>query len=324
MISARRTQPGFTLVELCLVSVALVVLSGTIAQSIRSLARAQSALRHEMKCGALVERVVGRMEADAGSATRVFAEGAEGRAYLARLAVGALLRQTHGILPGSRMVVPTVTGRIERDVAGTVTTGNMLLLARTDGARTLDVGDDTSGPVLRRIDVLRVVVWFLHAGSPTGIDLARYCSAPLARLADIEAVADPTRRTRLVQALRAAGIELAWAPDAAAEAAFHLLRADGTVVAQAATELVPPDPEFSEAGILGRRHIGVAANQSVTIPVPRYAQTTANFPHGFEVKHDGTGSGDLILVRLVVSAPDGRGRSMASAEASRQVAFRGE
>ena len=128
----------------------------------------------------------------------------------------------------------------------------------------------------------------------------------------------------MVKTLRGLGVTHAWIASASPAQAFRTLSVDGVVSLMASTALLPADPKASQPRLLGTRFLGVARNNSVPLPVPKLARATAQFPHGFEVKRDGDGSGDLVLIRLVIASQGGTGRLISTAESSRQVAFRSE
>lgn len=318
-----RSERGFSLLEVSIVATVLVVMSAVIAQSIRSLSRTQSSMRTQTKVTSLVERVVSLIETDVNYSMRVFAEGEYGRAYLTRMALASLLKPGQSVLADAKMSTPTMRGTFERDAPGTEETGNLLLLARKDGCATVDISADSSG-VLRRVDLFQFVAWFLHTGSETGVDLARFSSVRVARVADVQAIADVPARARLVKGLWATGVRYAWDPGSAADAAFSALAADGSIVPLSPGQVVPADRSASEAGIFATRHVGIARTGNASIPVPKFANPRGDFPSGLEIKRDGDGSGDLLLIRLVVATRAGREREVACAQATRQVSFRQE
>lgn len=314
-------ERGFTLVELAITSAIMVVVSAITVQSLHSLSVAQKATHAAARVASLTERTVGRIEIDAGYAMRVFQENEHGRSHLARLDLAAILAPGEAPLAGARLPVATNTGAFTVDPEDAPETGNMLALGRRDGTiRVESTTDETPHP--RRIDVLRIVCWFLHDGPDTGVDLARWSSPRLARLADITATGDPARRARLVANLCAAGVRHAWDPAADADTAFSALGEDGAIVPMGAGDLLPPDPEQCEVGIGATRHIGVAKNGTPGTDVPMFAHATAGFPHGLEFKRDGDGSGDLLLIRLVLATTTDSGRQVAVNTTTRQVAFR--
>ncbi|MEZ5962530.1 MAG: hypothetical protein R3F56_01670 [Planctomycetota bacterium] len=318
----RAGERGFSLVEMSMVAIVLVVMSAVIAQAIRGLTSAQTSMRSQTRVNSLAERIASLVEADASYAVRVFGDNDYGRAYLARLDLASILRGS-SMLAGSRMPTATMVGSFEHDPAGTNETGNLLLLVRKEKSVTVDISADASGD-LRRADTFRFVAWYLHTGPETGVDLARWSSGLVARRADVLAVADPASQQRLVSGLVALGVSYAWDPASAADVAFVHCRADGTVQPMVAGELLPPDRAASEAGILATRHVGIASNATAGAQVPLFANASGDFPGGFEVKRDGDGSGDLLLVRLVVVNGGRLRREFAVGTSMRQVSFRQE
>ena len=116
----------------------------------------------------------------------------------------------------------------------------------------------------------------------------------------------------------------AWDPAAPAASALRTISSTGQIANLPTADLVAGDPTQTELQIFGTRHVGIAANASVPVDVPAFARATTTFPHGFEVKCDGDGSGGLLLIRLVGATPTGERRQVAAAEATRQIAFRQE
>ena len=320
---AATPRDGFTLVEMAIASVVITIMSAMIIQSIRQLSVAEWSMREKSKLTSLAERVMGSLESDVGRAVATFDDSTVGRAMLDRLASESGLEQRDARLDGSRLPTRTVYGTFGADPVGTPEAGNILALALRDGHETVTIpGGGT--PSLRRIDCVRFVVWFLHEGDETGVDLARWCSVRLARRADIDAIADPVDREAAVQELLARNIAHAWDPRIDAPEGFAVLETEGTVREFSADETVPADEIASESAIAGRRHVGVAANGTRSPRVPWFAEESATFPHGFEIKRDGDGAADLVFVRLVLSSPTARGRDIVATEITRQISFRSE
>jgi hypothetical protein len=224
-------------------------------------------------------------------------------------------------LPGSRLPVETAYGYFNVDPPDAVETGNLLLVARLDTRRTVDVSE-TSEPQPVRVDRLRMVCYFVSALGEN-LDLNCWTSAPLVRFEDIEAVADEDVRTRLVVELYAAGERYAWTADAEPPAALRHLKQDGSTHPFGAGDRLPADPAGSDLRMLSRRNFAVARNGArKPIRVPMFARAREGFPHGFEVKVDGTGSGGLVAIQLAVVAT--KAGSAACAMAQRRVGFREE
>lgn len=324
MKSRQPGQAGFTLVELSIASVVLVVMSAVIVQSLRGLTAAQSSVQSQAKVASLVERVGVRIEVDVGHAAKLFGEGEDARAVLAQLDFEGL---GGGAAPlaDSRLPVARMTGVFEPDPADAVETGNLLLLARRDSKVAVESAPETVAPPVsmpRRIDLLRIVAWYVHDGGESGLDLSRFASVRLARLQDLQGLGDPARRARAARGLIELGVQMAWDPST--PTVFFALDEEGNAQPLAAGTLVPCDVDDSDPGVLSRRHVGLARNGTVAPRVPRFARATAVFPHGFELKHDGNGSGDLVLLRMVVTTPTGPQRAANAAEVVRQIAFRAD
>lgn len=312
---------GVSLVEVAVSMVVLAIMSLVIVQTIRSLSQADTSIRDDSKARSLADRVIEHIESDVSCTARMFAEGDLARAYLARCDVVGLLGQGGAVLTGSKLPVPSPLGTFEPDTPTTAFTGNLLLLGRRDGVVTVDLGAVGGG--MRRVDTLRLVAWFLHPGPVTGIDLSRWTSARIARSTDLDATSEPTQRAALLQGLVGLGIRYVWDLSERADASLQVINGDGSLRPMTTSETLAFDPQLSAPRIMGKRNLGIAKNRSLTTPVPRFAIATSNFPHGFELKRDGDGSGDLLLIRLVIASTS-QSRRAVFAEATRQVSFRSE
>lgn len=305
-----------SLVEISLVSVVLVIMSAVIVQSLRSLSMTQSFIAEQTKVASLSERTLAAVESDVTYTMRLFAENDLGRAHLAAMELDGRTP-----LGGSRMPVPVAKGVFEADPVDAVQTGNLLFMARSVPHLLIDAGDGGT-PDLLRVDAFRFVAWFLGPGPVTGVDLSRWSSVRVARWQDANAIADVDRRARLLRGLHEAGVRFIWDPNLDPADAFQSIEPDGSLAPRVGK--LPGDPLETELDIFGRRHLGIAANGSTAIDVPKYAKAKATFPHGFEVKQDGDGSGGLLLVRLVGATRGGGEHRVAAAEAMRQTGFRQE
>lgn len=319
----RARAAGFSLVEVSIVAVVLVVLSAAIGQSLRGLWESQNSAQLRSKTTSLGERLLARIGVDIACAAKVYAEGAAAREWLDLLDLGGGPGGESIVLAGSRMPVTTTVGTFTADPVDAVQTGNLLLLTRRDDTVRADRSPDST-PRPTRVDTLRFVVWHLQVGAETGVDLSRWMSVRLARLADVESIVDPAERTALVTSLVRAGIAVAYDPAATATEALWRLDVDGSMTPFAAGELLAADRDGTDRGILSVRHVGVATNGSVSARVPFFARPATGFPNGFEVKRDGNGAGDLLFVRLVIATPGGAQRRVEFSEATRQFSFREE
>lgn len=319
MSAGRSRERGVSLVEVAISVAVLAVMALVITQTIRSLSQADAAMRDDARTRSLAERIVEGIEVDVRATVRMFAEDDAGRGYFGRCNVVGLLGAGASVLPGSKLPIPLPLGTFAPDTALQAVTGNALVLGRRDGV--LVVPMPSGSP--RRVDMLRLVAWFLHGGGTTGVDLSRFTSARMARSSDVS-ISDPELRTALLAGLYAAGVRYTWDDTARVEVGVLALTPTGGQRALATTEKIAFDPALCEARLLGKRNLGIAKNRSVTVPVPRFAVAGSNFPHGFEIKRDGDGSGDLLLVRVVVATSGDRSRRIVFAEATRQVSFRSD
>lgn len=315
---------GFTLVEMAIASIVLAVMSAVIAQSLRQMSVAQTTMHEQSKIASLAERIVEVIESDVKHSLRLFGERSDHRAYLERMDLAPVLGAVGGILSESRMPVATTSGAFAPD-GDTVETGNMLFLAIRDGHEVVEATVD-SVTFRRRIDIRRFGLWCLHRGVETGVDLAQWRSERIAHFADLDSIEPVARRDAVVAELVARGIRFAWDSGMPAADAFKELDASGAIrdYPEGVDGLLPGDEPECESAVLGRRFVGVAQNGLANPSVPEFAKATQGFPHGFELKHDGDGSGDLLMIRLVVSNRTTEGRVLVVSEVVRQVDFRSE
>ncbi len=303
-----------------MITIIIAVTSVVIIRSIKGLSHAQWEMSTRVKVESLCERVAVALETDVGHTYRMFAEDSDGRSFLARMEL-----DDRDPLAGSRMPVATSTGTFEPDPVDEVLTGNLLFLAAKDGHLVLDTRESGApDPHDLRVDTFRFVAWFLEEGRETGVDLSRWSSVRIAKHQDLGSASNADQLRRLAAALFDAGVHYTWNPNEPADTAFQSIDSTGSLSAVSSSDLIPGDPGETDLGIFSMRFLGIAANGTVGAQVPLYAQQTETFPHGFELKRDGDGSGDLLMIRIVGATPSGPARTVLHTEATRQVAFREE
>lgn len=302
-VEAPRDERGFTFVELIIVTTIIAILSVMITQSIRGLASTQVYTRSQSEVISVGERLLQDIARDCRYAMRVFEESAEDRNFLRYVDF-----PFRDVAAGSRFPIGTSSGTFIPDLPLATTTGNILAIAVTQPSVTVDLGTSRAAQDQYRIDVFRFVAYHLKERRDSRLDLARWSSRPVARYADIVAIEDYERRSRCLTQLAAEGIEVAWHTRALAASAFHQISGEtGTMmpyVGELSTGAAPPvltDEVMSAGELLARRGLEIAENGGTRVPVPMFAVPVENFPHGFEVKIDGPGSGRLLLVRVVIA-----------------------
>lgn len=315
--SDRNRDSGSTLVETIIVVVVLVVLSGIVVQSILGLARTQRVTERRAETLAVAERAMQGVVLDVARAFRIYTNDVAGKELLAILSF-----DSETPLSGGRLPVVTTRGVFEPDPVGVFETGNLLLLGTARGPQEVTFGSG-SGSVAR-IDVLQVVLH--HLSRVDGrIELNRWASVRLARADDLAAVTDPDDRAAIVRVLFAEGVRYAWRPDVRVGRGFFVLEANGQVGPVGYGFRLPRSPTDSRLRMLGRRGVSVAENGSIpNVHVPALGQVLGDYPHGFEVKIDGDGAGQLVLARLTLTFRRSDADDLVHSEVERLVPHRGE
>lgn len=314
-MTSRSRQDGFTLLEAAIVFVVVTGLTAMITQSLISLSRSQRWSERRSVALNKVEKLVQAMSQDLDAAVRVYTESPASRALLARLDLGPMTPPRSAVLP-----IATERGYFDVDAIGVLETGNMLLIARTLPAIEVPTG---VADRRARIDRFQFVLYCLHRENDR-LDLDRWASAPIARVDDIAAIADAVERGAVVAGLHAQGVPLAWRNDEpVVENAFFQLLATGRSPRMQSSGKIPASAHEIVRDALLRSRLMVASNGLTgSEPVPRYAHELPDYPHGFEVKIDGDGTGRLVLVRLVVVSAPAVGERPVRAAVERLISVR--
>ncbi|MGE0143323.1 MAG: type II secretion system protein J [Planctomycetota bacterium] len=312
---SRSREDGFTLLEAAIVFVVVTGLTAMITQSLISLSRSQRWSERRSVALNKVEKLVQAMSQDLEAGVRVYTESPTSRRLLGWLDLGPMAPSQSTVLP-----IATERGFFDVDAMGVRETGNMLLIARTLPAIEVPTG---VADRRARIDRYQFVLYCLHRDNDR-LDLDRWASAPIARVEDIAAIPDAVERGAVVAGLHAQGVPLAWRRDepVVENAFFHLLAGGRSPRMQPPAKIPSSAHELVRDPLL-RSRLMVASNGSAgSDPVPRYAHELPNYPHGFEVKIDGDGTGRLVLVRLVVVSAPAVGERPVRAAVERLISVR--
>ncbi|MBX3462017.1 MAG: hypothetical protein KF830_02515 [Planctomycetes bacterium] len=319
---------GFTLVELLVASTLLIGMVLAVTQLSLSGADAQEYAARLNRVTELNQDVVDRMRLELVSSVRQFGNDPEGNGNLAVLDLAGVPPP----LAGSRLPSISPGEVIRRDTAAMQITGNSLFftkLAWTDRF-VCSSGNDYL------VDVYRWIYYYLTpadggptAGRPTGLNLVRIMSEPLADAASVDRITDADDQVEVLQHLQAA------TPDA--DGVRHdpcdvVWRRGGDPTEVGTFRQIDPssgkleddpisgrpDPwrilraDGSGRGLLSYRHHSVATiHAPANYGVGRYGIATllgSGFPHGFEVQVVGPSSARSILLHLVVVSTNRRGR----------------
>ncbi|MHC5066148.1 MAG: hypothetical protein ACYTG5_19485, partial [Planctomycetota bacterium] len=195
--------------------------------------------------------------------------------------------------------------------------GNIMFMARSADVATLDLGAGD----FARIDTYAFVIYYLREAAGGNLDLGEWTSVRIASLGDINEVTDPLRKMNVLDELRNLNINYAWDPDKGRVRGLHRIVV-GATQQLLLTDKIPADPLRCFPDLMSMRHMRVAANGSLNIPVPAYGNASPGnpYPGGFEIKLDGDDNGKLLMFRLVIAGP---GKSTTYAEISELVNLRG-
>ncbi len=312
---------GFSLIEAAVVSVVMGVLSLMVVQSLNGLSATQAYAEGQARISTLAQRAMQGLLRDTSFAVKVFSEDLSSAATLAMMDSATL----HP-LSESRMPVTQALGYFEPDGAGPIETGNVLFMACAQKPVVFEVLVEEELSKLR-VDRFCFVAWYLSEGCDSLFDLNRWGSMPLARFLDVASIADEQKRVQACSHLRQEGVLYTWDPDTVGPSAFCWISESGVLIplgtAEGVPEKVTVDPEQSRFSIFATKAVGVAPNGfSKQVRTPFYAEPRVGFPHGFEVKIDGSGMGRLLLIRLALTS-NRLGRLPNSSTVSRLTAIRG-
>ena len=286
-----------TLVETVSVGVVITVLTVLISSSLARLSSTHAYTRDQARLVDIGERTMRTLLQDATFSAYMFGSSADSSAYLLSLETPEF-----AAMPGSRLPTLTERGWLDKDPLGQVETGNVLFFGESLAPLVMDLGP-VGTPDLVRVDRLRFVLYYLTQDGSGRIDLVRWVSAPLARLADLAVIANPVRRAEVGVRLYDAGVQLAWNPGAPRLTGLCAIGPAGEITLLPLIDKVPSDPSSPSVRMLGERRAQVAANGALqSVAVPAFAETSGPFPAGFEIKIDGGYGAKLLLVRLVLTS----------------------
>lgn len=291
---ARDGERGMNMVEVMLVLLTLSILSSMIINSIRRFTSAHAFSEGQARVHEIGDRIVWQVSEDASLASHVFTAGGEAAGYLGRCQLGTLTPFC--------ATPPTTTerGYFEADTPEERSTGNYLLLAKNRETFLADLSSDRTA--ITSVGVYRFVLYLPVTTLAGTLDLARWVSQDIARLADIERITDPVKRTLMGQKLYDAGFRFAWEPGRSLATGLREITSVGSLTIPGTSARIPGDQTEQRSALLHNHRMSLATNGSLpNIAVPGYAVAEGGFPGGFEVKVDGTATGRMILVRLVVS-----------------------
>lgn len=322
------TQPdGFTLVELMIASTMLLTLAYLVSTLTMRGMDAQKYSERMNRVTEITQDVVDEIRRGLTSSVRVFTDDAVGLGYLGIARLGSLPS------PLRSQLLPSLdsNGLLEPDTATRRKTGNVLFFARYAWTDEFT----TSSGTTHRIDIHRLEQVYLtpsgdgpQRGDPTGLNLARWVSEPLADGTQIDSITDAAERTEVLQHLLNQtpdmhgethdAVSVVWLLGENPSVTGTLRQIDSTgdlvttpVAPRNATWEILPQPEMCRAGILHYRHHSIATNFAPRVMgVGRFARVSNSgegFPHGFEVQIIGPASARQVLVHATLVSTNRKG-----------------
>lgn len=325
---SKQAVGGFSMIELIVAATLLALMALAVATLSVSGADAQEYAARLNRVTELNQDMVDRMRLELASSLRLFGNDGEGNGNLALLDLaGAPPR-----VAGSRLPSISPGASIRSDTAGNEITGNSLFFTRLSWT---DRFVCTSGNEYL-VDVYRWVYYYLtptdggpSPGRPSGLNLVRVVSEPLADASSVDRISDPADQAELLLHLHdgsadADGVvhdpcEVVWrrGGDPATAGTFRQVEeSDGSLWDDPVGGR--PDPwqilraEADVKGLLSYRQHSVATVYSqANFGVGRYGLLSTaggGFPHGLEVQVVGPSSARQVLLHLVLVSSSPRGR----------------
>lgn len=314
----RNECEGLSLVEVMATAMVLIIMVWMFTTLSISGTRAQKFAGRLNRATEIAQDLTDDMRRELVSSVRLFHDDAIGRAYLALLSFKGMKGPI-----GHRLPKLSATGIFDKDGASPKT-GNTLLFARHAWSTPFR----TSKGNVYRVDVYRLVHYFLtpedggpHKGSPSGLDMVKWVSEPLADGDTIDKITDTGDRAEVLGHLVNRtpdltgrvhpGVQVVWLrgrDPADAKTLRHIqpsgVLTDNPQPPRAAPWRILPDTGLSVNGLLHYRRHSIATNFAPnTYGIGRFGTISpagSGFPHGFEVQIIGPASARQVLVRLVV------------------------
>jgi hypothetical protein len=315
------SQAGFSIVELAVAAVMLLVVVYVVTTLSISGSQAQQLAHRQARITEVVQTLSDDMRRELTASVRLFHDDSTGNGYVSLL-------DLNGAPAGITSRLPTLheNGIFERESAGVKRSGNALLFARHAWTTTIT---PTPGPSAKtyRIDVYRLVYYYPapeeggpQAGSPLGLNLVKWVSEPLADGDQIDKIEDPADQAAVAQHLRLQtpddngvvhpAAEVVWLRTALPTATGTLrhIQPSGALsvtpqLPRSTTWRIERDPKREASKLLHFHHHSLATNFAPPEwGIARFSalvHSGSGFPHGFEVQLIGPSSARQILLHLV-------------------------
>lgn len=323
---ARRGSAGFSLVELFVSSVILVLLTYAVTTLTISGGQAMKYAERVNRVTEIAQDTLDEIRKDMTSSVRLFHSDTVGQAYL------ALLDFTNGT-PGISYKLPSLnaTGIFEMETVSTPRSGNSVLFARHAWNATYTAASSSE----YQVDVYRLVHYYLASGgngpvngSAVGLNLVKWVSEPLVDGDQIDQISSSTDRAEILQNLitQAAdddgvthpSVEVVWlrGEDPGVAATLRHIQSSGNLnnnpqAPRSSPWKIERDERWSTNGMLYYRHHSIATNfapASYRVGTFSVVSSTGDgFPHGFETQLIGPSAARQLLIRLVLVSTNRNG-----------------
>ncbi len=302
---------GISYLEMLVVISMIGIFSTLVFESLRTYSGSQGFYRAQARARSIADRIMETMVHDGNRALRVCRDDVEGNAYLTMMDFAPFTPLT-----GSKLPVEGHYGYLTRDEESLRETGNTALMVCAGAPLSAQINSKRV-----RFDRVTFVAYYLWRDSEGMVDIVRWESTPFARYQEMAALDNDADRAVAAAVMSQVGITLAWDSSEGATNLFYTIDGSGRLMAVTSGFKIPANPNIDNGGMAGEANYQIAPNGlDIPIEVPFYARLEADFPHGFEIKTDGDGTGCLIALRLVLK---GR-RNNSYAEAGQLLMVREE
>jgi prepilin-type N-terminal cleavage/methylation domain-containing protein len=321
-------QRGFTLVETIIVLTVLVFLVSVMANLIINTSNTQKYIEQMARCTEVNQEIINDLRGEILTTVTLFESGTVGDGYFKSLIFDA----TSPPLGSSGLATLIPNDTFQKETVSGALAGNVLMFA---GQARTDEFTCASGNTYR-IDIYRLYCYYLtkedggpKPGTPTGLNLSKFVSEPMADGDQIDAMTDPVDKTEVLGHLHAGS------PDDSGEAhaitllvwrrgrdiaILNTMREIDSSGLLSSTPIAPRpagawkinrEPTKSHRGLLHYRHFSIATNYGDDrLGVARFSKmsmTGDGFPHGFEVQIAGPSSARQVLVHISVVGTNRKG-----------------
>ena len=327
--TANSREDGFTMIEMVIATMMLLVLSFLVTSMIMSGNAAQKYADRLGRVTEITQEILDDMSYELQEAVRLFEDTMQGNAYLARLQPWPEAPP----IASSRMPRFKVSGILDKDLAGTEATGNDFLFVRHAWVDTFVC---TSGNTYS-LDVYRLVRYYMKtegagptSAYPFGLNLVKWTSEPAVSGAQADKVTDPVDQAEVLKhlhdgSLDAEGVShtplsLVWmlGQEPTTAGTFRQILPGGSLALAPA----PPratvweferDDRLSSPGLLFYRHHSIATNYSqANKGVARFGIRNdlfngIGFPHGLEFQVVGSAAARKVLLHMTTVSTNVKG-----------------